>query len=162
MYKQFNGGDAYIAWADAAVDIDKIVASGAWPALVKRGGESFVSQLAEMYFLLQLNMVHIQIANIMENPGMAIYAAIIAEDSLNSAARSIRKNHWMEGYKYRPSIQHLAKLRYRFAVLSRLKDEPGTADRALIYIDSALQLQPGDPAIMKERDYIAVWLQSTG
>jgi len=162
LYKQFNGGDAYIAWADAAVDIDKIVASGAWPDLVKRGGQSFVSRLAEMYFLLRLNMVHIQIANIMENPGMAFYAAIIAEDSLNSAARSIKKNHWMEGYKYRPSIQHLAKLRYRYAVLIRLKHEPGTADRALMYIDAALQLQPGDPAIMKERDNIVAWLRSTG
>ncbi|EAT90819.1 hypothetical protein HBI56_216340 [Parastagonospora nodorum] len=162
LFKQQNGGDAYLAWADAAVDIDKILASGAWPALVRRGGKHFVSQLAELYFLLRLNLAFIQIANIQENPGMAFYAAIIAEESLNSAARSTKKSHWMEGYKYRPSIQHLAKLRYRFAVLIRLKREPGTADRALMYIDAALQLQPGDASIMKERDSILVWLQSGG
>jgi hypothetical protein len=53
LFKQQNGGDAYLAWADAAVDIDKILASGAWPALVRHGGKPFVSQLAELYFPLR-------------------------------------------------------------------------------------------------------------
>lgn len=65
----------------------------------------------------------------------------------------------MEGYGHRPSVQHLAKLWYRFVLLMRLQAQPGTEGRALKFIDAALQLQPGDVAIIKERDNIVAWVQ---
>ena len=147
-----------LIWQDAAVDLDKMLESSSWPTLVKRGGECFISQLAELYFLVRLNVAHVTIAR-MQNPTSLYFEfeGIMAKDALNSATRSLKRDHWMRGYKYRPSDQHLAKLRYRFALLLRLQDEPGTVDRALSYIDGALRLQPGDAAILKERNHILAW-----
>jgi hypothetical protein len=136
-----------------------MVESSSWSTLTKCGGEPFVSQLAELYFLVRLNILHGQIANIQKGTMPAKFAGIMGEDSLNLAVLSLKKGHWMEGYKYRPTLQHLAKLRYRFALLLRLQGEPGTAARALTYIDGALLSQPGDPAILKERDNIIAWMQ---
>jgi hypothetical protein len=93
----------------------------------------------------------------MSAPGAEFFEAIMAEDALNSATRSLKQDYWMKGYKYRPSDQHLAKLRYRFALFIRLQAEPGTADRALRHIEGAVRLQPGDAAIVKEKDNIMAW-----
>jgi hypothetical protein len=148
-----------LTWQDAVLDIDKMVESSSWTTLTKRGGEPFISQLAELYFLVRLNIAHVQISDMQEGRKSAVFAGIMAEDALNSATKSLRKDHWMDGYKYQPSIQRMAKLRYRFALLIRLQAEPGTADRAMTHIDKALRLQPGDAAIMRERINIAAWLQ---
>jgi hypothetical protein len=159
LFKQGNKEEGCLIWQDAALDIDKMVESSSWSTLTKCGGEPFVSQLAELYFLVRLNILHGQITNIQKGTMPAKFAGIMGEDSLNLAVLSLKKGHWMEGYKYRPTLQHLAKLRYRFALLLRLQGEPGTAARALTYIDGALLSQPGDPAILKERDNIIAWMQ---
>jgi hypothetical protein len=93
------------------------------------------------------------------HPQMVYYAGVMADDNLKSATKSLRKDYWMKGYKYRPSFQLVTKLRYKCALLMRLQRKPGTAERALTYIDGALQNQPGDPATMRERDNIVAWLQ---
>jgi hypothetical protein len=95
-----------------------------WPTLIKRGGERFVAQLAELYFFVRLNIAHIKVGNMISAPVMAYYEGIMAEDALNSAMRSLRQDHWMKGCKYKPANKHLAKLRYRFALLVRLILEP--------------------------------------
>jgi hypothetical protein len=159
LFQQGKKDEGSLEWADAALEIDKMVQSSSWEALVKRGGESFVSQLAEPYFLVRLNVAHVQIMSMSQRPGSAYFAGVMAEDNLNMAVKAIMKDYWMKVYRYRPSIQHLAKLRYRYALLLRLQAEPGTEDRASKYIESALQLQPGDPAIVKERDNIVAWVQ---
>jgi hypothetical protein len=94
----------------------------------------------------------------MSAPGAEFFEAIMAEDALNSATRSLKQDYWMKGCKYRPSDQHLAKLRCRFALFIRLlQAEPGTADRALRHIEGAVRLQPGGAAIVKEKDNIMAW-----
>jgi hypothetical protein len=158
LFQQRKFDDASLAWQDAAVDIDKMLASSSWPKLVKRGGERFISQLVELYFLLRLNIGQVQITTIQTGPGSA-FAGVMGEDALNSAARSILKDHWMVGYKYRPSDKHKAKLLYRLALIKRLLDKTTTAEDALRYIDRALQLQPGDMAILQERNNIVAWLE---
>lgn len=64
----------------------------------------------------------------------------------------------MVGYKYQPSEKHRAKLLYRLALIKRLLAKPATAEDALRFIDRALRLQPGDVAILQERDNIVAWL----
>jgi hypothetical protein len=159
LFQQGKKGEGSIEWADAALETDNMVQSSSWETLVKRGGEAFISQLAELYFLVRLNVAHVQIMSMLQYPETAYLPGIMAQDNLNMAVKSMEKDYWMEGYKYRPSIQHQAKLGYRIALLLRLQAEPGAADRALRYIDSALQLQPGDAAIIKERDNIVAWVQ---
>lgn len=77
----------------------------------------------------------------------AYYEGIMAQDALHSAVRSMRQDHWVKGYKYRPSDQHMAKLKYRLALLTRLRGEPDTEDRALRYTEGALRLEPDDATI---------------
>lgn len=93
LFQQGKRGDGSIIWADAAVDIDKMVMSSSWGALVTRGGEPFVSQLAELYFLVRLNIAHIQIKSMLQGTSMSYFAGIMAEDALNMAVKSIKKNY---------------------------------------------------------------------
>jgi hypothetical protein len=159
LFQQRKADDGCLVWQDAALDIDKMVQSSSWPSLVKRGGQRFVSHIAEMYFLVRLNIAHVQIFNVQRPDKNPYFAGIMAEDALNSAIQSLRSNYWMEGYRHRPLVQHLVKLRYRFALFLRLQAEPGTADRAWRFIEGAMRLQPGNSAIAKERDNILAWLQ---
>jgi hypothetical protein len=131
---------------------------GSWSTLTTHGGERFASELAELYFLVRLNIAHIKVSNMISTPDMAYYKGIMAEGALSSATRSLRQDHWMNGYKYRPANKHLAKLRYRFALLTRLQGEEGTEVRALRRIEGALRLQQGDAAILKERENILAWM----
>jgi hypothetical protein len=89
----------------------------------------------------------------------AYYAGLMADHDLESAIKSMKKDYWIQDYKYRPSLQLQTKLRYRYALLLRLQKKPGTTDRAFTYINGALQNQPGDAAIMRERDNIVAWMQ---
>jgi hypothetical protein len=90
---------------------------------------------------------------------MAFGADVLAEGALNSAVRSMKQGFWKLDYKYRPSTQQLAKLRYRYAMFMRLEGDPKNADRALRYIEGTLRLQPGDAALMREREHILAWIQ---
>jgi hypothetical protein len=159
LFQERMKDEGCLVWQDAALDIDKIVESSSWPTLIKRGGQSFISQLAELYFLVRLNAAHVQLLDMQEGIKPAMFAGIMAEDALNSATKSLRQDHWMVGYKYRPSVQRMARLQYRFALLIRLQAEPGTAERAMTHIDNALRLQPRDMGIIRERDNIVAWLQ---
>ncbi|KAF1918150.1 hypothetical protein BDU57DRAFT_586642 [Ampelomyces quisqualis] len=158
LFQQRKFGYGCLVWQDAAVDIDKIRASSSWPNLVKHANENFVPQLAALYFLIRLNIAHIKITE-MQDLRQRYTAGIMAEDALKSATQSLQQDYWKEGFKHRPSVQHLAKLRYRFAMCIRLEGEPGSEDQALRHIEKALQFQPGDPAILKEKDNIMAWIQ---
>jgi hypothetical protein len=159
LFQQRDLVNASLTWQDAAVDIDKIFGSTAWPKLVALGGQPFVSQLAERYFLVRLNIAYIQLKQMTEEPALAFFAGMMAEDTLHCAVKSLKQGHWMEGFKYKLANMHSAKLRYRLALSARLRREPGTAERALKYVDGALKLLPGDAAIMQERERIVAWVE---
>ncbi|KAF2024732.1 hypothetical protein EK21DRAFT_117501 [Setomelanomma holmii] len=146
FFKQSQKDNGCLVWRDLAVDIDKAFESSSWPRPVERGGKRFVSQLAELYFLVRLNIAQVQLSN-MQTSDATFMFAMMAEDSLDMAARALKRDHWILGFEVPPSIQHLAKLRYRLALLVRLQHESGTSDRALRHIDGALSLQPGDAGI---------------
>ncbi|KAE8844222.1 hypothetical protein HRS9122_05325 [Pyrenophora teres f. teres] len=155
LFREKNSEAAILRWLDAALEVDKLLQSTSWPKLIRRGGEEFVSQLATIYFLMQLNIAHVQVGSM---PGFA--PELLAENALNMAVRSIAKNYWMKDYKYVPAPTHMAKLRYRFAMFYRLQANPENANRALVYINGALNVQPGDAAIMREKENIVAWKQA--
>ncbi len=156
LFRDKNVEEACIGWQDAVYDMEKLLESSSWPGLVRRGGDQFVSQVAPLYFLMQLNIAHVQIANMQT---MSFGADVLAEGALNSAVRSMTQGFWKLDFKYRPSTQQLAKLRYRYAMFMRLEGDPKNADRALRYIEGGLRLQPGDAALMREREHILAWIQ---
>lgn len=156
IFKDNNIQEACMGWQDTVYELDKLHQSDSWPNLVRRGGDEFVSQIVPLYFLMQLNIAHIQIGNMQT---FAFGSEMLAEGALISALRSTKEGFWKSGYKFRPSAQHLAKLRYRYALFMRLEGNPQNADRALKHIDAALRLQPGDAALMRERETILAWIQ---
>jgi hypothetical protein len=128
--------------------------SSSWPALSRYDDEQFIPELAEIYFLVALNLAHMFLKD----------GRVPNRDAahlLFNAAQSLAMDHWKQGYQYQPSNQHLAKLKYRLAVLLRLHAVPGSQNRALEYIDNALQLQPQDKVLMEERDKIVAWTRAS-
>lgn len=159
LFKERKNEQACNLWQDAVTNIDKIHESSSWPNLVRRGGEGFVSQIAEIYFIMLLNIAHLQLID-MQVPQSTYFGSILAEDALSSAISAIRKGFWMDDYKYKPSAIHFAKLHYRYAFFLRLQAEQGWAEKALVWIDKALRLQPGDSAILREKQNIIDAMES--
>lgn len=58
----------------------------------------------------------------------------------------------------RPTNVHEAKMLYRAAVYLRLKKQVESKRKALMYVNRALELVPGDVAILRERDTIRTWI----
>jgi hypothetical protein len=102
---------------------------------------------------MRLNIAHIEIKTATEA------AKRDAEISLRSAIRSLGKGFWMSEYTYVPSAQHLAKMWYRSALLLELQADRDMAEQALVYINRALDLAPGDTTIIKEQEIILMWIQ---
>lgn len=158
LYRERKADDVCLKWADTAVEIDELLETNSWLKLVSQGKEDFVSQLAPVYFLMRLNIAHVHITKWAEN---TFVAESLAEDSLMCAIKSLKKDYWMKGYKYTPSRQHMAKLRFRYATFLRLQREPGSQDRALMFINGALDMQPGDAAILGEKENILEWMRQS-
>lgn len=160
LFQQRKFNDACSTWQDAALELQTMHNGSSWKGLVSKGGEPFVSRIADLYFLMKLNIAHIQIHGI-QNPASGCMGMILlADDALQTANKSLRNGFWMQGYKYRPSTKQLAKLRFRMALLLRLTAEPGTEYQALGYIEKALQLEPGDAALLQERKNIRAWIDA--
>jgi hypothetical protein len=145
-----------LKWQDAAVEIDMLLSSSSWSGLIRLGKEEFVSQLAQIYFLMRLNIIQVQLFKWLENSFMA---ELLAEDSLNCAYNSLKKDYWMTGYKHEVSAKHMAKLQFRLATFLRMKAAPGDQDRALKLINMAIRKQPGDPGLLRERERIVEWMR---
>jgi hypothetical protein len=58
LYRQRNVELASEFWLETTMDYVKMHSSSAWLELVARGGEPFVSALAELHFLTCLNLAH--------------------------------------------------------------------------------------------------------
>ena len=158
LFREGKKEEGSLRWQDAALDLDKVHESSSWVNLVRRGGESFVSQLAEIYFLMRLNIAHHFLCSV-QGPQPVPFACLMAEDSLTCAVKSMKKGFWMDDYKYIPSIPQAAKLRYRLALCLRLEGKAKSANGALMHIEKALGLQPNDAAILRERQNILAWMQ---
>ncbi|KAJ4360620.1 uncharacterized protein N0V89_001186 [Didymosphaeria variabile] len=54
---------ANLKWMDAALEIEQLHESSSWPVLTGKSGETLFARLAELYFLMKLNISHINLAN---------------------------------------------------------------------------------------------------
>jgi hypothetical protein len=139
---------ACLAWQDAALEIDIIQRGTSWRGLVKKGGEPFVNQLAELYFLLRLNIVHLVLPRMEAGE---FNAHLLAKDSLEHAEISLKQRYWGTAIEWQPTDAQMAKLRYRAAVYARLTDDPNNIETALRTISQAMALAPNDPMLEKEQ-----------
>ncbi|KAA8620546.1 hypothetical protein PtrV1_07640 [Pyrenophora tritici-repentis] len=139
------------------IQIKGHVDSGLAAAVIFLAQADFVSQLAAIYFLVQLNIAHVQVGAM---PGFA--PELLGENALIMVIKSVRENYWMKDYKYTPSPEHLAKLQYRMAMFYRLQGDHLNARLALTYINGAYRLQIGDAVIWREREKIVAWVIAVG
>ena len=91
IFKDNNIQEACMGWQDTVYELDKLHQSDSWPNLVRRGGDEFVSQIVPLYFLMQLNIAHIQIGNMQT---FAFGSEMLAEGALISALRSTKEGFW--------------------------------------------------------------------
>jgi hypothetical protein len=106
LYKAKKLEDAWLKWQDAALEIEQLRANSSWDQLTEKGGIPFVSRLAEIYFMMKLNVLHISISNIQTHQP---FADVLASDVSNMAMKSLKTGYWMEGYKWSPSTMHKTK-----------------------------------------------------
>jgi hypothetical protein len=109
LYKAKKMDEACLKWQDAALDIEQLRAGSSWATLTGKGGIPFVSRLAEIYFLMKLNVGHIMI-NAMTKSEFC--TDLQAEDAMVIAMNSLKQDYWMSGNKLNPSDVHKAKLFY--------------------------------------------------
>ncbi|KAJ4320704.1 hypothetical protein N0V94_003234 [Neodidymelliopsis sp. IMI 364377] len=124
-----------------------------------KGAVPFVARLAEIYFLMKLNTVHLNIIGMEKGE---LYADFMAEDALLMATNSLRKDHWMLDFQWRPAVAHRAKLQYRRALFLRLQSDPESIDSAVRASETAHRLLPEDAVIMRERRTILAWRDAFG
>jgi hypothetical protein len=150
---------AGLKWMDAALEIEQLHSSSSWPVLTAKGGEPFVTRLSELYFLMKLNIAHIYLAGMKEGK---MFSDMMASDALTMATQSLKMDHWLPGFRYQPANAHKAKLRYRHALFLRLEGNPISIPSAVVLVENAHRLLPGDAAIARERDTILAWRNSMG
>lgn len=154
LFKAGQPDEACLIWQDAALEIEQLVVSSSWPALVGKAGQPFAAQLAETYFLMKLNILHVQIGRVQTRQP---YAEVLAADNMEMALRALKKGYWMEGYQWRPSDVHRAKFCYRQALLLRLMGKGRDVERAVESIECACRLVPGDAAIERGMGLVMEW-----
>ena len=157
LYKSKQTEAACLKWLDAALEIEQLHQGSSWTVLTGKGGVPFVARLAEIYFLMKLNVVHIKIIDMEKRQP---FAGIMVEDALKMARLSLKNNYWMSGFRWRPTDVHKAKLRYRHALFLRLEQDPRTINTAVSSIEDAHRLLPDDASIARERDTVLAWRDS--
>lgn len=154
LYKAKAIDAACLKWMDAALEIDQLKVSSSWAVLVEKGGEDFVARLAEMYYLMRLNILHVKINGII---GGDFVSEMLAKDNLEMVCQSIDVDYWMPGYQWRPSDVQMAKLAYRQAHFFRLTDDLSEAQSAITSIQFAQRQLPDDANIARERTAVLAW-----
>lgn len=156
-FRERNYDEALTIWLDAASEVEKIHESGSWATLVARGGPTFLNALSEAYYLTKLNIVHLILYQF-STPSQFPVMSFLADDALHMALQAIRQDYWSDGYKWRPSVEQLTKLRYRWAMFLRLRGDPGDKKSALHRINGALHSAPNDFLIQREKELIVKWI----
>lgn len=128
--------------------------SSSWAPLTSSGGVPFVTRLAELYFLMKINVAHVQLAEMQKG---SPFAWFMAEDALSTALAACGKRYWMPGFRWRPADTPKAKFRFSFAVFLRLRGDPGDVEDALRNIEIAGRLLPDDEVVKREREAIEAW-----
>ena len=149
--------DAWLKWQDAALEIEQLRVNSSWEQLTKKGGIPFVSRLAEIYFVMKLNVLHVSISNIQTHQP---FADVLASDVSKMAMKSLKTGYWMEGYRWSPSTMHKAKFWYRYVTIIRLTNDTRWAEQAVHGIGIAHTLLPDDAAVARERDAVVAWKAS--
>jgi hypothetical protein len=82
--------EACLKWQDATLEIETLRGGSSWPTLIDKGGVPFVARLAEIYFLMKLNIIHVKISGISKHE---FYADLLAKDNMEMVLQSLNKDY---------------------------------------------------------------------
>lgn len=150
------------AWEEAVNDIERMHQSSSWKTLVTKGDISFVNAMVELYFLMCLNITHVQLTGI-DRPirgypsahNSPVYLSL-AEQQIERVVNARKPNWWKKDHTWEPSDAQLAKLLFRQAMCEKadavMNREPNIMVDAINTLDMARQIVPDDAAIKRERE----------
>jgi hypothetical protein len=158
-FRKGNMKEACGAWQYAAEDVERVHGGSSWKGLVVQGGQPFAASFAALYFSLKLNIAHLFLGGIEKGFDRypASICAFMAGSVLTDANQTLRKGYWMDDFEFRPTDAQMGKYFYRQAFCWRVSDETERMKMALIFINRALRLCPGDALILKEQQAILAW-----
>jgi hypothetical protein len=160
---------AFHAWNEGSLAGLRMRRGNSWPSLLTQGGEDFIDNLAQLHFLLTLNLIQYALKTwsvlLSKAESWSIGMSLIASPILGAEV-IIRAGYWKDGHTFRPSDAHLAKFRYRQTRFMRLAAMIGDGGNmghfiagALDCISKALQLLPNDPVLVKEQEDLLSWIE---
>ncbi|KAF1961282.1 hypothetical protein CC80DRAFT_577609 [Byssothecium circinans] len=155
LFRQQIFGQACVLWQEIVTDIEKVQCSGSWKGLVERGGTPFLERIAELYFNVGLNYMHVQLLGIQQNDPRILDKWV--EDAFSCAKSAMKKDFWKKGFIWKPSNAQVGKFLYRQALFLRLRNRIDHIEDALKCIIHASQLLPDDAIVLKERQTILLW-----
>ena len=108
---------AWDEWEDALFLINELRASSYWETLVAKGNTPFLDAIAELYFLMALDVMHVRLIGA-ERPIQGYPPWYDKNRFVKFAAYQIyvarfcrKRNYWLKGYKWQPSQEQNANLR---------------------------------------------------
>lgn len=151
-------------WQQAVNAIDRIHLSSSWKGLCVKGDTPFIDAVVELYFLMCLNITHVELTGI-DKPIPGYPRTHSAHVYLSQAGKHIDKivfarqpNWWKKDYAWEPSDAQLAKFLFRTAMCRKadalLNGDPIAMVDATRTLGLARQLMPGDAAIKREAEYM--------
>ncbi|OAG01022.1 uncharacterized protein CC84DRAFT_1263082 [Paraphaeosphaeria sporulosa] len=149
-------------WEEAVNDIERMHQSSSWKNLCVKGDTAFVDAMVELYFLMCLNITHVQLTGIDKPiPGYPrthdahVYLSL-AEQQIDRVMNARQPNWWRKDYVWEPSDAQLAKLFFRQAMCRKadalLNGEPICMVDAIRTLELARQIVPDDAAIKREAE----------
>ncbi|KAL1599883.1 hypothetical protein SLS60_007688 [Paraconiothyrium brasiliense] len=151
-------------WEEAVNDIERIHQSSSWKGLCVKGQTTFIDAVVELYFLMCLNITHVQLTGI-EKPirgyprthDAYVYLSL-AEQQIDRVMNARQSDLWRKDYVWQPSEVQLAKFMFRWAMCmkagSLLNDEPRGMLDALRTLEMAKEIVPDDAAIQREAEKV--------
>jgi hypothetical protein len=151
--------EAIPQWAGVRNEIDEAHKGCSWSHLLQKGGTSFVSKVAELYYIINLNPAHIVLNKVEQGNGNLLPGVQQATESFKDSRK--------EGYRgiahsWKPSEAQEVKETLRYAKFLRLSGSSDLIPFATAAIGAAAHFEPDNADVLEEKRKIAEWKRRAG
>lgn len=153
FFEKQNYTQACRVWRDAIAGIEYLRRSDDWANLLKDGIDNVVIPLAELYYVMHLNIAHAELQRYIVQSILPYSSMAFAKRALYKAKRSTDDDFWGDRLSWNPEPYQKAALLCKTATYLRL--EGLELDEAMSHLRAALRLCPGDNEVLWEQREIA-------
>lgn len=158
-YRDNESARATQEWMKVVSDVRSMRSNWAWLGLIEEGGQSFINEVADIYFTVLLNGAQNWLKGMqadVSNRARVLSMGFNVSSTLQEASE-VDDDFYDYGASWHPSDAQQAKLFYRMALCWRLVGDTNFTRHAVEFIDRADELAPGDPVIQREASEIYDW-----